>query len=112
MCVRALDWGLFFPAPRARQVLEAYDLAEKSDIPWYEPIDPDRGLTMNNFRTTRLGRSATHYFVRLLETVRVAPAGSVKVSEFLAKGADALVDGGRREIFTPMFDTLARKPAK
>lgn len=47
------------------QVLEAYDLSEKSDISWYNPIDKDRSpWTLENFRTTWLGRCVTHYAVR------------------------------------------------
>ena len=94
-------------------VEEAYDLGEKSDIPWYDPIDKDRPLSLKNlsgFRTTRVGRTVTHYAVTALEYLRLAPPGSTTVSSFLVKGADALVAGGRKGIFTPMFFTLARKP--
>ncbi len=93
-------------------VEEAYDLGEKSDIPWYDPIDKDRplSLSLSGFRTTRVGRTMTHYMVTLLEKARLAPPGSTTVSSFLVKGADALVAGGRKGIFTPMFFTLARKP--
>ena len=94
-------------------VEEAYDLGETSDIPWYDPIDKDRPLSLKNlsgFRTTRVGRTVTHYAVTALEYLRLAPPGSTTVSSFLVKGADALVAGGRKGIFTPMFFTLARKP--
>ena len=33
--------------------------------------------------------------VKFLETVRIAPEGSVRVSNFLEKAADGLVAGGR-----------------
>lgn len=47
------------------QVLEAYDLSEKSDVPWYNPIDKDRSpWTLENFRTTNIGRMITHYMAR------------------------------------------------
>jgi len=91
-------------------VEEAYDLAEGSQIPWYDPIDKDRPLSASGFRTTRVGRTLTHYMVSALETLRMAPPGSTSVSSFLVKGADALVAGGKKAIFTPMFFTLARKP--
>jgi sterol 24-C-methyltransferase len=94
-------------------VEEAYDLAEKSDLPWYAPIDPDQKLSLRNlsgFRTTRVGRTVTHVAVSLLEKVRLAPPGSTTVSSLLVKGADALVAGGKAKIFSPMFFTLARKP--
>lgn len=118
------------------EVLEAEDLAEKSDIPWYQPIDPNRGLTLEQFKTTWLGRNITHYVVWLLEMIGLAPRGTMRVSSFLKKGADGLVAGGkyvesvrafskycfscalkpflppfRREgIYTSMFFTLCRKP--
>ncbi len=94
------------------EVLEAYDLGESSEIPWYDPIDKDRPLSMSvsGFRTTRVGRQLTHYMVSVLEKTRLAPPGSTAVSSFLVKGADALVAGGKQNIFTPMYFTLARKP--
>ena len=94
------------------EVEEAYDRAESSQVPWFDPIDPDRplSLSLSGFRTTRVGRSLTHTMVGLLERARLAPPGSQRVSSFLVKGADALVAGGKRKIFTPMFYTLARKP--
>ena len=94
------------------EVLEAYDLGESSEIPWYDPIDKDRPLSLSGFRTTRVGRTLTHGMVTLLEKTKLAPPGSAAVSSFLVKGADALVVGGKQGIFTPMFFTLARKPEK
>ena len=52
----------------------------------------------------------THYFVLALEKMRIAPKGSVNVSTFLKKGADALVDGGKTGTYTTMYLTVARKP--
>jgi sterol 24-C-methyltransferase len=94
------------------EVLEAHDLGESSEIPWYDPIDKDRplSLSVSGFRTTRVGRQVTHAMVQLLEKARLAPPGSTAVSSFLVKGADALVEGGKQRIFTPMYFTLARKP--
>ena len=94
------------------EVLEAYDLGETSEIPWYDPIDKDRPLSLSGFRTTRVGRTLTHGMVTVLEKAKLAPPGSAAVSSFLVKGADALVVGGKQGIFTPMFFTLARKPEK
>lgn len=45
-----------------------------------------------------------------LETCRMVPRGTCKVSKVLNKGADALVEAGDKELFTPMFFFLARKP--
>ena len=52
----------------------------------------------------------THYLVWFLETVGIAPKGSMGVSGFLKRGADGLVDGGKAGIYTVMYFTAARKP--
>jgi sterol 24-C-methyltransferase len=45
-----------------------------------------------------------------LEKVGIAPAGSRRVSQLLNMAADNLVAGGERNIFTPMFLYVVRKP--
>jgi sterol 24-C-methyltransferase len=50
--------------------------------------------------------------VRGLEALRIAPKGSTATSDFLEKGALALVDAGRVGIFTPMYYVLVRKPLR
>jgi sterol 24-C-methyltransferase len=47
-----------------------------------------------------------------LETLRIAPKGTMSVSSFLKKGADGLVAGGKKGIYTVMYFTVARKPLK
>ena len=93
-------------------VEQEYDLASSSDVPWYDPIDATKAFSLRNFRTSKVGRAMSHYAVWALEKLRIAPPGTVDVSSFLVKGADALVVGGKLNIFTPMFFTLARKPEK
>ena len=44
--------------------------------------------------------------------MRLFPEGSRAVSTLLNAAADALVEGGRSGIFTPMFFFLARKPSR
>ena len=46
-----------------------------------------------------------------MEALRVAPRGSVRVSETLNLCADAMVEAGRLGIFTPMYLIHARKPS-
>jgi len=48
--------------------------------------------------------------VRVLEKIKLAPSGSVAVSNLLMATAVDLVDGGKKGIFTPMFFVLVRKP--
>uniref|UniRef100_A0A061S3D5 Methyltransferase n=1 Tax=Tetraselmis sp. GSL018 TaxID=582737 RepID=A0A061S3D5_9CHLO len=91
------------------ELLESQDLTKTAEVPWYEPLDPSR-LSLSSFRTTAIGRAVTRNMVWALEKVGIAPKGSSEVSSFLETGADALVEGGKKELFTPMFFFLARKP--
>ncbi len=93
------------------ELLETADLAAASDpeTPWYLALDGQFSLT--GFQRTIVGRVVTHQMVRVLEAIKVAPAGSCAVSQFLNKAGDALVKGGKLGIFTPMYFFLARKPA-
>lgn len=91
------------------EVLMEEDLAKNSPVPWYLPLDTTR-ISLSSFRLTRVGRFITHNMVKALEFLRLAPEGSVRVSNFLEKAADGLVAGGRMEIFTPMYFFLVRKP--
>eukprot|EP00850_Spirogloea_muscicola_P012310 SM000079S22428 [mRNA] locus=s79:107297:110244:+ [translate_table: standard] len=91
------------------EVLEDADLVKTAKVPWYQPLDPTH-FSITNFRLTFLGRSITRVMVWTLEKLSIAPAGSYRVAQFLEKGADGLVEGGRKELFTPMYFFLARKP--
>lgn len=64
------------------EVLESEDLAEESQIEWYEPLDPGR-FSLSGFRTTWLGRTLTRTMVSALELIHVAPQGSSTVSRIL-----------------------------
>jgi sterol 24-C-methyltransferase len=90
------------------EVLEASDLAHESEIPWYSPLSGNFNLT--NLKATRVGRWFTHKLVNILEFVGLVPKGTVKTHDFLIKVSDLLCEGGRLDIFTPMFFFVARKP--
>jgi len=103
-----------------KQVLEALktagfeivmesDLATVSPVPWYQPLDPNH-FSLSTLRLTPVGRFFTHNMVRVLEALKIAPEGSTRVSTFLEQGLFGLVDGGRMEIFTPMYFFVVRKP--
>jgi sterol 24-C-methyltransferase len=88
------------------EVSEEYDLAAPAaggDVPWYAPIDAAQMFSVRNFRLSRFGRAVTHYAVWALEAIRIAPPGTVDVSSFLVKGADALVAGGKKEVRNRAF---------
>jgi sterol 24-C-methyltransferase len=57
-----------------------------------------------------MGVWLNHGMLRLFEIFRLAPPGTVKVSEMLVTGAEGLVDGGKLKIFTPSYLILAQKP--
>jgi len=79
------------------------------DLPWYEPLS--RKLIVGRmFAASRWGRWATRKLVSGLEKLHIAPTGSFKVSDFLNSTADALVEGGRRDIYEVGYFVLARKP--
>ncbi|QRW05489.1 DNA repair and recombination protein RAD22 [Ceratobasidium sp. AG-Ba] len=48
--------------------------------------------------------------VRLLEMVGLVPKGTYDVGEALKTAADALVRGGQKKLFTPMYLVVSRKP--
>ncbi|KAF6158545.1 hypothetical protein GIB67_040059 [Kingdonia uniflora] len=85
------------------------DLAADSPVPWYLPLDKSH-FSLTGFRLTAIGRFITKNMVKALEFVGLAPEGSQRVQNFLEKAAEGLVEGGKREIFTPMYFFLARKP--
>uniref|UniRef100_A0A0D6R152 Methyltransferase n=1 Tax=Araucaria cunninghamii TaxID=56994 RepID=A0A0D6R152_ARACU len=91
------------------EVLYEEDLAPSSPVPWYLPLDTSV-FSLSSFRLTSIGRFLTRNMVKMFEFLRIAPEGSQRVSSFLEKAAEGLVGGGRKEIFTPMYFFLARKP--
>ena len=93
------------------ECLEARDLAPESHpkTPWYRALQ-GRDLRLTSIPRTPVGRVLTNLLLRVGERLRIFPKGSAVVSTLLNKGADALVEGGRTGIFTPVFFFLARKP--
>lgn len=67
------------------------------EVPWWQPLAPAvwELRTPRDFPRHWLGRFLTRNVVKLLEKVHIAPAGSTRVQEFLEKGADGLLEGGR-----------------
>ncbi|KAK0389157.1 hypothetical protein NLU13_2732 [Sarocladium strictum] len=96
------------------------DLAADDDgpAPWYWPIGSDMRYAqtlwdaLTVLKMNRWGRVVAHNFFSVLEAVRVIPAGTRKTAETLGKAADALVEGGKRKLFTPMYLMVGKKPAQ
>lgn len=84
------------------QVLSLQD-ACTDGLSWALPLQ--KGL-----RSSKMGRSLTNLFVRMLESLRIAPQGATKVSTFLNLGANAFVEAGKRKLFTPNLFFLVQKP--
>eukprot|EP00998_Keelungia_sp_KM082_P008831 NODE_5010_length_732_cov_82.480992_g4987_i0.p1 GENE.NODE_5010_length_732_cov_82.480992_g4987_i0~~NODE_5010_length_732_cov_82.480992_g4987_i0.p1 ORF type:complete len:222 (+),score=73.71 NODE_5010_length_732_cov_82.480992_g4987_i0:52-666(+) len=93
------------------QNIETNDLAadmQRFPVTWYDSLVG--GMTVTGFNRSTLGRWVTNKGVSCMETLRLAPKGTTAVSEFLNIGADALVEGGRLQIFTPCLFLMAQKP--
>lgn len=101
-CVQAMKDAGF-------EVIFAKDLAEDFPCPWYHTMDPNN-FTWTTFQCTRPGRIITRAIVKTLEFLRLAPAGSVGVFDFLMSASQGLLKGGREGIFTATFFVLGRKP--
>ncbi len=93
------------------------DLADRGDdLPWYYPLSGDLRYMQNIWdlptllRMTHIGRGLIHRFVGALEMIKLAPQGTQKTANSLAKAADCLVAGGAEKLFTPMYLMVARKP--
>jgi sterol 24-C-methyltransferase len=93
------------------EVLDAYDANEHvhspHQIPWYDTLCGK--MSLSGFRMTLIGRNVTHMLVVLLETVGIAPKGSTKISALLNATAIDLVDGGKKQIFTPSWFFIGKK---
>lgn len=95
-----------------------HDLAEDDDspAPWYWPLDSDLRYAqtlwdaLTVLRMNKWGRVVSHNLLSVLESVRIIPSGTRKTAESLGKAADALVEGGKKKLFTPMYLMVVKKP--
>ena len=94
------------------EVIEALDQQVElgnPETPWYMALE-GRDLSLSSFARIPAGRALTAFVTRALETLRLIPRGTSEASRFLNVAADALVEAGRRGIFTPSFLVHARRP--
>lgn len=96
------------------ELLEHFDLNERAkewygenNVPWYAPLQAD--FSFEGFRMSNFGRAFLDVFVGTLETLFMAPKGSLQTKRMLDDAAVYLVDGGVEEIFTTSDYFLARK---
>ncbi|KAK3336370.1 S-adenosyl-L-methionine-dependent methyltransferase [Cercophora scortea] len=100
------------------ELLHHEDLAARPDaLPWFWPIAGELRYMQSYLdffsvvRMTHTARGLVHAFTGFLELVGLAPKGTKKTADALAKGADGLVAGARKGLFTPMYLMVGRKPA-
>ena len=93
------------------ELLESRDLTAEghNDIPWYEPLVGSY-LLFTGFRRSAIGRRLTNALLWQLEWLRIMPRGTARVAALLNLSADAHVEAGEQDIFTPEYFVLARKP--
>ncbi|EHA8589236.1 putative Cycloartenol-C-24-methyltransferase [Cocos nucifera] len=101
-CLEALKLAGF-------EVVWERDRSLDSEVPWYLPFDAWK-IDIINMRSIAIAHCIARSMISILDFVGLAPAGSSKVYSFLERGGDALVEGAREKIFTPMYFFLARKP--
>ncbi len=77
--------------------------------PWWAPLDGEY-TTLGGFRKTPIGRSCTKVMCVVLETLGIAPKGTVKVANLLNATATDLTEAGKAGIFSPDYFFLVRKP--
>ena len=91
------------------------DIVSRSQLGWHQPLKGTYELSwdaVSRWKMTPLGRFITDIFVWILETLRLAPPGTRRVSQMLNLGADSLVEAADLGLFTPMFYFLVRKPVE
>jgi len=96
------------------ELIEAKDVGvadSSTDIPWYDSLE-GRYWSLASFKHTPLGIWLTNKMIWCLETVRIAPKGTLEVHTMLSTVARDLVAGGKTGTFTPMYFFVARKPLK
>ncbi|RYP35301.1 hypothetical protein DL768_011004 [Monosporascus sp. mg162] len=101
------------------ELLHHEDLAQRPDpIPWYWPLAGEWKYLQSIWdaptivRMTWWGRGIAHGAAALLEATGLAPKGTKKTADSLAKAGDCLVAGGRKHLFTPMYLMVGKKPAQ
>eukprot|EP00301_Raphidiophrys_heterophryoidea_P010094 c15139_g1_i1.p1 GENE.c15139_g1_i1~~c15139_g1_i1.p1 ORF type:complete len:440 (+),score=113.01 c15139_g1_i1:54-1373(+) len=96
------------------EIAEARDLVYDNNIhtAWYTPLSPSYNILSQRFQFNPIGRFVSTNILAALEKIHLVPQGTNKVQTMLLQAAIGLVDGGVKEIFTPMFMIVAKKTAK
>jgi sterol 24-C-methyltransferase len=97
------------------EILHEHDVAQvgvsnKDTQPWETPLMPSWNPLSQRFQFNCVGGPLTNAAIRLLELVRIAPAGTVQTQKVLQAGGFALRDAGQAGIFTTMYLMVGQKP--
>jgi sterol 24-C-methyltransferase len=87
------------------------DLATVKHVePWMTPLMPSWNVFSQRFQFNCVGAVVTNTMIRVMEFLRLAPAGTVQTQKILQAGGFALRDAGQEGIFTTMYMMVGRKP--
>lgn len=92
------------------EIIEYKNAHCDGELPWYTFLVGKHAFSLDAFRVSSVGRKLTHLMLSAMEMLRVVPQGSTDVHTVLLTAADALTQAGRKDIFTPMFRLVLRKP--
>ncbi|XP_062507095.1 uncharacterized protein LOC134183534 [Corticium candelabrum] len=87
-------------------ILETGDFSDDSQVHWTEYLEQEGGLL-----TSWLGDRFFFPFIYLLETLRIAPKGTLSVVDLMDKAKVAMIRGGKLGILTSMAMFIVQKPA-
>jgi len=96
------------------EILETKDFGMSGpeyEIPWYDSLE-GKYWSATGFAHTPIGMWLTNKMVWFMETVHIAPKGTLEIHSLLLQVAHQLVQAGKLEIFSPSYFYLARKPKK
>lgn len=79
-----------------------------NDMPWYSTLQS--GWSFKQIRQSKASRFVMRHVFQTLEALGIVKKGVVKTQKILLVAADALVDAGKLDIFTPMYLVVVSKP--
>ncbi|KAL7483813.1 hypothetical protein ACHAW6_009461 [Cyclotella cf. meneghiniana] len=78
--------------------------------PWMLPLMPSWNPFTQRFQFNWFGLRLTKYSLKIMEFLRLAPAGTSRTQILLQSGGMGLARGGELGIFTPMYMMVGRVP--
>ncbi|KAL9184905.1 hypothetical protein ACHAXT_002682 [Thalassiosira profunda] len=78
--------------------------------PWMLPLMPSWNPLTQRFQFNWFGLRLTKYSLKVMEFLRLAPAGTSRTQILLQSGGMGLARGGELGIFTPMYLMVGRVP--